>query len=53
MKNNSFYEDEKKSFNGLDIMILIIAVLMVLVVIFRTNILSFFSDTATQTDCEI
>ena len=53
MKNNSVYEDEKRNFNGLDIMIIIIAVLMVFVVIFRTQIISIFSDAATKTDCEI
>ena len=53
MKSNNYYEGEKRKFNAIDIMLILIAVLVTLMIIFRSQLISFFSGTATKTDCEI
>ena len=50
--NSNIYE-EKKKFNIIDALIIIIVLLMVFAVIFRSQIISLFSDTGTKTECEI
>ena len=51
--NTNIFEDEKKRFNALDALIVLIAILLVLVVVFRTQIVSFFSNTSTKMECDI
>lgn len=50
--NKSFYE-EKKRFNAIDAFIVLILLVMIAVLIFRSQIIALFNDTGTQKDCEI
>ena len=50
--NSNIYE-EKKKFNIIDALIIVIVLLMVFAVIFRSQIISLFSDTGTKSECEI
>ncbi|MBR2474442.1 MAG: DUF4330 family protein [Clostridia bacterium] len=52
MMNSNIYE-EKKRFNIIDALIILVVLLMILAVIFRSQIISLFSDASTKSDCEI
>jgi hypothetical protein len=50
--NGNLYE-EKKRFNTLDIVIIITAILLILLVIFRSQILSLFTSSGTNESCQV
>ena len=52
MNSRNLYE-EKKRFNGIDVLIVVLLLLITAVVIFRSQILSLFTVTGTKENCEI
>ena len=50
--NNNIYE-EKKRFNALDVLIVLALIILIVVIIFRAQIISLFTDTKNNEACEI
>ena len=50
--NKNLYE-EKKHLNGIDVLIIVILLIITAVIIFRSQILSFFTSSGTTESCEI
>lgn len=50
--NRNMYE-EKKHFNAIDALIVLAAIVMVVLIIFRSQIIAFFNDTGNKSECEI
>ena len=50
--NSNLYE-EKKRFNAVDVLIVFTVILLILVIIFRTQILSLFTSSGTKESCHI